>query len=98
MNIEASYTLTEQEQETLPNLHRHVWKRKFRKVLTYFSNELKERKVNAVDYWDRTPLHYAAALGYSDIVKFLLTIKGIKVDKRDSDGNCDFYYYYHYTH
>ncbi len=39
----------------------------------------------ATDRWKRTPLHYAAALGYLDCVRFLVE-NGAPLDAVDGDG------------
>ena len=77
--------------EQLPNLHRFVWKRKYSKVLNYFSKEDKASKVNKLDNLGRTALHYAASIGDLRMLRLLLTISGIEINCRDSDGCTPFH-------
>lgn len=44
-------------------------------------------EINAVDYNDNTPLHYAAHHGHTEIIKCLLKVNDIDVNCKDRKGN-----------
>ena len=91
MNRTCSYQSATVIVEQLPNLHRFVWKRKYSKVLNYLSKDDKASKINKLDNLGRTALHYAASLGDLRMLRLLLTISGIEVNRRDSEGCTPFH-------
>ncbi len=47
--------------------------------------------INKVDVRGNSPLHDAAYLGKDDFVRLLLTVKGIKIDARNNEGETPLY-------
>jgi len=43
--------------------------------------------VNIHDKYGATPLHRAASIGNEAVLKFLVQVKGIRLDGRDCEGN-----------
>ncbi|XP_054272669.1 putative leucine-rich repeat-containing protein DDB_G0290503 [Macrosteles quadrilineatus] len=71
--------------KSMTKLHKAAWQGNLEKVKIH----LKKIDINAVDEYNRTPLHLAAAQGHTNVVCFLLNNKAIS-DISDSDGMTPF--------
>lgn len=71
--------------KSITKLHKGAWQGNLEKVKLY----LKKFDINAIDEFNRTPLHLAAAQGHTDIVCFLLNNKA-NPEIQDSDGMTPF--------
>lgn len=71
--------------KSMTKLHKGAWQGNIDKVKLC----LKKCDINAIDEFDRTPLHLAASQGHTNIVCFLLNNKAIP-DIFDKDGMTPF--------
>ena len=67
-------------------LCRYVWKGKIGKLRNYFGDIYKHKKINRVDEYGRSALHYAASWADINIIRLLLTIQGINLNMKDAHG------------